>query len=326
MLPLHDPATLSSPASLFVGRAADLALLAAHLADPHCRLITIIGPAGIGKTRLARAAVEAAAASFAHGVAWVSLEGVRDNRDMLGAILADLGRTAEPERSASATLSEALAERELLLALDTCDLPAASAYLIADLLRDAPGLVILATARAPLGVRAERQLRLAGLPAPDAGQLFVSAARRAAPSFEPGPDDEEAIDAICASAEGSPLLIERAAAAVGCLSLGAIAHMLGANPEALRARASRLPARPRSPQAAFAWSWALLSERERALLADLALRGGLSSEAAASLDSARASDLEGLVRKSLVRREADGRYVVHGTALPFATPRERAVG
>ncbi|NTU85827.1 MAG: hypothetical protein HGA45_41935, partial [Chloroflexales bacterium] len=87
-----------------------------------------------------------------------------------------------------------------------------------------------------------------------------------------------------------------------------------------------LPARQRSPQAAFAWSWSLLSEGERALLASLALRGGLGDEEAANLDAAAATNLNGLVLKSLVRREACGRYIVRGTALPFATLHERTVG
>ncbi|NTU81824.1 MAG: AAA family ATPase [Chloroflexales bacterium] len=182
-VPSYGPGALPIPATPFIGRAAELARLGAHLANPDCRLATLTGPSGIGKTRLAREAAAAASYAFAQGAVWVDLAAIRDDRLVAAAILEAMGLSWGQQRPAAASLAEALAECELLLVLDTCEHLPRCADLAADLLRAAPGVVILATSRSPLGLRAEWRMPLEGLAAPESGALFAAAARRAAPDF-----------------------------------------------------------------------------------------------------------------------------------------------
>jgi predicted ATPase/DNA-binding SARP family transcriptional activator/Tfp pilus assembly protein PilF len=326
---------LPTPPTPFIGREAELALVAERLADPACRLLTIVGPGGIGKTRLARQAATVAAAHFSHGVCFVELTAVATADQIPGAILAALGRahnrTVEPRRQ----LLDELQPRRLLLVLDNFEHLLEGAALLVELLQGAPLLKLLVTSRARLNLREEWLLPLEGLalppavagPTPPASapmapvddwaryaapRLFLHCIRRLQPAFQPTPAEATAILQICRSLEGMPLGIELAAAWVRTLPLPAIVHEMAHSLTLLTTSLRDMPARHRSMSALFDHSWRLLTARERSLLRQFAVfRGGCTRAAAAAVTGATLTDLAALVDKSWLRLRADERYEMH---------------
>ena len=333
----------------FVGRGPELARLGAALGQ--YRLITLTGPGGVGKTRLAqraagasvgrsaldqecgaggriRSAECAAGPSFPDGTWWADLSTL-DSPHMLLPTVSDAVDLADHSpRMPVEALCEWLADKRLLLVLDSCEhVIDACTDLVAELLTAAPGLTVLATSRSPLSGPAEELVEVSPLPVggPDALALFgerVSARLGPAPLAEPGAD--EAAESICRRLEGIPLAIELAAAQVGPVTVADVADRLGSRFDVLAGSGFVWPPRHQTLRTAIGWSHELCAPLERLLWARLSVfRGafGLTdAEAVTSGGPLGAADvaptLERLVAQSVVRRTrgADGdRYRMFDT-------------
>ncbi len=347
-----DPPSPPALASRFIGRAAELKQLLALLADPGERLLTLTGPGGIGKTRLA---LEAAGMMHPHlqdGVRVVFLESTRDPALVSAAIAQALGAEDASGSDAPQHLHRALRDAHLLLVLDNFEHVLPAAVEIAHLLKDAPGVRILATSRAPLRLAAERVIPLLPMAiaegavtretllASDAGELFLDRAQRQGPL--PLLDDETAwtIAQICARVDGLPLGIELAAAATRLFTVHEVLEHLPPCLPLLVDGPRDAPARHAALRDAIAWSYDLLAPAERWLFRQLAVfAGGCSFEVVVAV-AADANELLSPMRArqalvtlldhSLIRRDdAPGepsRYTMLETIREFGLERLAAAG
>ena len=319
--PARTAAALPVPPTPFIGREAELAELAALLADPACRLLTLTGPGGIGKTRLALEAAARHSAVYTHGAAFVPLAGAATG-DLVAPAIADaLGFTFYGPADFAGQLVGYLRDRSLLLALDGAEhvLGVAIWELLAEIGRQAPGVKLLITSRERLNLQGEWVVELAGLPPPDelgagfeessAVALFLQTARRSHSGFELSAEERASVAHICRLVEGMPLAIELAAAWVRVLPCAEIAAEIERTLDFLAASARDIPARHRSLRAVFDHSLNLLTDEERAAFRMLAVfRGGFRREAAEWVAGATLHLLTALADKSLLRRNKAGRY------------------
>lgn len=327
---LHLPPDLPAQLTSFVGRVRELALLEEHLTNPNTRLITLTGPGGVGKTRLALQIAAALADQFADGVAWAPLSEARDETDLALAVAQALRLSLAGAQSLYAQLLQALRRdrREVLLVLDNFEqLLPAGAGLVLDILRAAPKLTLLVTSRARLNLQAEAVLPLDGLALTaeageesEAARLFAERAGHARLGFTVAADQQAAVADICRMLAGSPLGIELAAAWTGDLAPERIAAETRGTLDFLASAQPDLPERHRSLRAVFAGSWKLLTETEQAALMQVAaFRGGFRSEAAQAVAGVSSPTLRALAHKSLLTwEEAQGRYVLHNDIRYYA--------
>ena len=331
----------------FVGREEELGELAGLLANPDCRMVTLIGPGGIGKTRLALQAAEEQIGNFAHGVHFVPLASL-DSPDLLPSAIADaMDFSFREQVGPEEQIINYLRKRQILLVLDSMEHILGGAKLLARLLHLAPGVIVLVTSRERLHLREEWLLALGGLSYPKPGalphnwgesdpadgtdvaaelsqtytavDLFMQEARRRQPWLELSPQDVEGLVRIVQLVEGLPLGVELAAASTGMRTCEEIADEIERNLDILSTDIRNVPGRQRSIRATFEHSWQLLSREERDLLAQLSVfRGGFSREAALQVTSSPLSALQALVQKSLVRSIASDRYGLHGLLAQFA--------
>jgi predicted ATPase/DNA-binding CsgD family transcriptional regulator len=354
MTPNLAAGNLPAESNAFIGRERDLADLAGILT--RVRAISLCGPGGIGKTRLALKLANDVAGRYPDGV-WLADQAAVDRpSQVLPMITNTLGIRAEHDRPLADTLAEALRPRKMLLILDTCDhLVQESAELVQWLLGCCPGLRVVATSREALRVRGEVLWRVPPLGLPvamsdgtagsadgqlvtyDAVQLFAARAMAARPRFELNPGNLTVIVDICRQLDGVPLAIELAAARVRTLSLEQIKARLAGRFEFLALGDRTAPPRQQTLRATVDWSYELLTEPERLLLSRLAVFHGWSLEMAeevcadSQMDSARVLDLlTALIDKSLVSvdYELDGavRYRLLDTVRQFATEQAAAAG
>jgi len=304
----------SQPTSL-VGRERELAATRGLLLDGGVRLLTLCGPAGTGKTRLAVALASSVADAYADGVIFVDLAAVHDP-DLVAATIARGVDLAEGrERSAEERLREYLAPRQVLLVLDNFEQVRVSATLIGSLLDTCPRLAVLVTSRTPLRLSWEHLFPVPTLPVDEAVELFVQRARAMRPGVARTAANAEAIAELCRRLDGLPLAIELAAARSDVLPPRVMLARMQEQLDVLSGGPVDRPARQQTLRAAFDWSYALLGEEERVLFRRLAVCvGGFSLEWAERL-GARLDVLSALVRNSLVR-------VVEATAEEDATPAE----
>ena len=315
-------AHLPEEPNTFVGRERELVEL--HQLLHRTRALTLCGPGGIGKTRLALRLLASAAAEFPDGIWFVELADLRQPDLVVSRIAAVIGITEEAGRPLLETLGDALRPRRLLLALDNCEhLLDACAQVCRQLLASAPGLRLVNTSREPLSVAAETIWRVPPLSVAPAGadpaaaapgaeryeavRLFADRAAASKPGFAVGPDNVAAITAICRALDGMPLAIELAAARVRALSVEQIAARLDDRFGLLTAGDRSAAPRQRTLRAAIEWSYELLTEPERALFRRLAIFTGWSLEMAEQVcadEQIPAADVLGLtaalVDKSLV--------------------------
>lgn len=324
----------------FIGREQELADLHRQLVDPHYRLLTIIGPGGIGKTRLALEATRRLIPTgyFLSGLRFVSLA-VADAPALLPHLIAaELGLILQGSGAPSDQLAAALADEEMLLVLDNLEhlleeeIGADVAGFLAQLLAAAPMLTVMVTSRRRLQLQEEWLFDISGLALPDgndpqtavdadAVRLFLQTAKRIRRRFQPAADELGAIVRLCRMLEGLPLGIELAAAWLHQLSCAEITARLESSIDLLSTSMHNAPARQRSITAVFDYSWTLLPETAQAVLARLALfRGGFTAAAAAAVTNAAAADLKLLVDHSLLR-ESDGRYALHELLRHYAAER-----
>ncbi|MFN2229779.1 MAG: AfsR/SARP family transcriptional regulator [Anaerolineae bacterium] len=326
---------LSTP---LIGREDELETLTSLFRKPTCRLVTIAGPGGVGKTHLALQfaadlAVQAPAGRFADGICFLPLAAVPSPGALLSALLDALRLTPQPGITPREQLLSHLRHRELLLLLDNFEHLIASSpsrqsdgtILVSQILRHAPQVSILITSRVHLNLAAEHVLDLSGLPYPrtadqpaaetgrfGAVQLFLRTAHRVRP--DPDLPDAELphVARICHMLGGLPLAIVLAAAWCDVLSPAQIEDRVQAGLRYLSADYRDLPLRQHSMRAVFDSAWAMLSEAERAAFAKLSLfRGPFTAEAAQAVASAGLATLRALIHKSFLSRGAGDRYAIH---------------
>jgi predicted ATPase len=306
---------LPLPPTPLLGRDSELDDLARLLEAERSRLVTIVGPGGIGKTRLAIEAAAGAGSTFADGVTFVDLSAVRDRELVEPTIVAHLGLHGR--------LVDHLRERELLLVLDNLEQIVEAGADLAALLEASPRLVLLATSREPLRVRAEVEYPLKPLAETPAVELFDQRARTVDPGFGA---PEELLAALCARLEGIPLAIELAAARVKVLSADELLARLDRRLPLLTAGPRDAPSRQRTLRATIEWSYDLLDEEERRLFTSLAVfAGGWRLDAAEHVCNADLNLLQSLADKSLVRSE-EGRFRMLETIREYALDRLEGSG
>lgn len=361
------PVKLPAPPTPFVGRENELSQLATHLEDPDVRLVTIFGPGGTGKTRLAVEAARIQAKAFADGVYFVSLAPIDDPGFISSEIAETLGLSLHlkdhqehwEHDTQIAQLLAYLEDKQLLLVLDnvehllTSALPSLPAWeksvdqLVAELIRIASDIKIVTTSRERLKVYGETLLRLEGLSVPevpggkmkktnggpsaeklsdltayDAIELFKQAAHRVRPEFELTPENSADVMQICRLVGGMPLGIELAASWIGLLSPAEIAAEIRDSLEFLETDLGHIPDRQRSIRLVFDSTWKRLTSYERTVFQQLSIfRGGFTRESAETVAGASLRTLMGLVNKSLVQPDFEGRYHLHELLRQFAAGR-----
>jgi predicted ATPase len=306
----------------FVGRTKELADITARLANPDCRLLTVTGLGGSGKTRLAIEAANTVAAQFPHGIVFVALQPLTHSHLLLPTIAQALGLTFYGHGEPQDQLLDFLLDKTLLLVLDNFEHLIDGAALVTTVLACAPGVRVLATSREALNLREEWLYPLKGMSTPlsahsmsledyEATQLFLSHARRVQPNFDPA-NEHESIIRICQMTAGLPLAIELAASWLKGLSAAHIAGEMQRNLDFLSTTTRNVEQRHRSMRAVFDQSWNLLSENQRLIFARLSVfAGGFAAEAAGQVAKASFSTLAALVEKSLIQREATDDFVIH---------------
>ncbi len=295
-----------------VGRESELRAARQQLLDDETRLLTLTGPAGVGKTRLALALAHEVRPVFPDGVWLVELAAVEDPEQVPAAIAQVLGLPETESRVAGAVLQAYLASRQLLLVLDNFEQVLSAATQIADLLATCPGLKILATSRTRLRLRWERvrpvrPLAWTATPPPatieavaelPAVTLFVERAQASHPGFALTPENVAEVQALCQHLEGLPLAIELAAAHANILTLDEMIGWTGHRLTVLGWEAHDLPARHQTLRAALEWSYELLPAAEQALLRRLSVfSGGWTLDAAravSGVDALRLDPRDGL--------------------------------
>ena len=302
---LHET-NLPVPATPFLGRERELGEIAALLGRPDVRLVTLTGPGGSGKTRLALQAAGAAADGYDHGVWWVPLALLDDH--------ALVGTTAAQALDAKDTLPAAIGDKRLLLLLDNFEHLLDAASVVAEAVGVCPRLTVLVTSREPLHVDGEWEVAVDPLQEREAVELFVQ--RAAAVRSDVAPNGEVA--EICRRLDCLPLAVELAAARAKALSLPVLLERLDQRLPLLAAGSRSAPERQRTLRATIAWSHDLLMPTEQALFARLAVFvGGCKLEAAEEVCGADVDSIASLVDKSLLRRTGD-RYWMLETIREFA--------
>ena len=297
--------TLPIQATPIVGRERELAEAGA-LVRAH-RLLTLTGPGGSGKTRLAMQLAAEAIEQFPDGVFWVPLQALRDPALVEGAIGAAIG--------ADGPVSDYIGSKRLLLLLDNFEQIVEAAPTVSSLLSETPNTKALVTSREPLQIESEQRYPVEPLPNGDAVALFIE---RAA-AVEHGFRATEPVSEICRRLDGLPLAIELAAARIALLSPDELLSRLDKRLPLLASRSRDAPARQQTLRATIEWSHELLEPAEQELFSRLAVfRGGFALEAAESICGADLNVLESLVVKSLVRRLATGRLLLLDTIREFA--------
>ncbi|MDQ2689594.1 MAG: hypothetical protein M3Y29_04900, partial [Chloroflexota bacterium] len=307
---LHQT-NLPIPATQFLGRDAELADLRTLLVRDDVRLITLTGPGGTGKTRLALQAAAEAAEHFAAGVWWVPLAPLRDPALVLESAAKALG--------ASGDLAEHIGDKRMLLLLDNFEHLTDAAADLGPLLGACPHLTILVTSREPLHLAAEHEVAVDPLDRRDAIDLFLTRALAVKHDFAANGE----VAQICERLDHLPLAIELAAARVKVLSPQALLERLTQRLPLLAGGARDLPERQRTLRATIEWSFELLHPDEQRLFARLAVfRGGWTLDAAEAVADADLDTLQSLVDKSLVRvRPESGRFWMLETIREFAVER-----
>ena len=314
----NRPTNLPAQTTPFVGRAGELEALEALMADDGVRLVTLTGPGGTGKTRLALQAAAEAVERFPNGVWLVALEGVRDPELFLPTIAQALGLRESGSTPLEDELKEHLVGRNVLFVLDNFEQLLEAAPAVNGLLDASPGVRVIATSRAPLRLAAEHVFPVPPLPVPDATmspsldavsryeavQLFVERAKAVAPTFAVTSENAPAVAELCARLDGLPLAIELAAARVKLLPPQALLARLGRRLELLRGGARDRPERQQTLRAALDWSFELLDEERRRLFARLSVfAGGFRLDAAEAVCDADLDGVEALLEHSLLRTE-----------------------
>ncbi len=306
-----------------IGRAREIAELSSLLQRDDVRLVTVTGPGGVGKTRVAQTVSHAVGAVFPDGVRWIELAGVAHPDDVASTVVRALALAPVGGESAVDTLCRYLASKRLLLTVDNFEHVLDASKLVGELHAECPGVTFLTTSREPLNLAAEQQFLVAPLSVPavsealtvldieaaDATALFLAAVRRRDTQFAISPGSAHLIARICAALDGLPLALELAAARTGLLSIPELADRLDHEVTDLGTAPRDAPTRHRTLQATIDWSYRLLGpEQQRAFTQFAVFAGGATLGAAQAVTGASLETLQAFTAKSLIdrRRQADG--------------------
>src|SRR5215204_5173059 len=327
-----------------VGREKEVSEVCVLMGGDETRLLTLTGPGGIGKTRLALQAAADLLDDFSDGTFFVSLATLREAELLLPAVAETLGVRETGEQPLDETLNDYLSERRLLLLVDNFEQVLGAAPAVTQLLAGAPGMKVLATSRAPLGLYGEHEFPVPPLSMPDlksppplesltqyeAVGLFLERAQAVKPDFKVTNESAPAVAEICVRLDGLPLAIELAAARIKMLPPKAMLKRLGSRLKLLTGGARDLPERQRTLRATIEWSHALLDEGEQVLFGRLAVfSGGRTLEAIEAICDAEGDlpvevfdGVSSLLDKSLLRQEegpnGEPRFVMLETVHEFA--------
>lgn len=329
------PHNLPPQPTSFVGRLDELADIETRLLQPDCRLLTLLGVGGIGKTRLALQTGERLlqVGAFLNGIYFVTLAGL-DAPDLLVTAIAEVcGLVFSAGKDPKVQLIDFLRHQEVLLILDNFEHLLAAGNWLGEILQGAPGVKLLVTSRERLNVRWEWLVEVAGLEATSAAQLFTARARTVAAHFTVDIDTEPAIARICYLTQGLPLGVELAAAAVHYYSCQAIADAIAQNLDLLATQWRDAPPRHRSVRAVFDYSWQLLAPHEQQVFLALSVfqasfsptaalavcrADGIAPYSTQTPNAPFTAMITSLVDKSLVQRSQEGRYQLHSLLRQYA--------
>jgi predicted ATPase/DNA-binding CsgD family transcriptional regulator len=333
------PNNLPPQTTPFVGRKRELAELHALLSDPHVRLITILGPGGMGKTRLSLQLAEQQLARFADGVFVARLATLDGAGSALDAIsqLFELHHYGSGQDGQIECVVHYLRSKSMLLVLDNFEHLLDDASTIADILQDAPGIKVLVTSRERLNVQGEQVYVLKGMglvegdQAPsadnDALRLFVQVVQRTRAGFQVTESDRAHVARICQLVGGMPLAVELAAGWMDILTAERIADEIAACIDILETEMRDVPERHRSIRATFDQTWTRLSEDERHVLMWVSVfRCGFTQEAAEAVAGANLRTLRHLTNKALLYRSQDGRYDLHELTRQYSEKKLQEAG
>lgn len=317
----------------FIGRSQELEEIGVLLAEPNCRLLTLHGTGGIGKTRLALQAAADFASHFSDGVYFVGLASVGSVDLLPAAFISALQLTPFGSDDLRLHVVRYLSQKQMLLVVDNFEHLLEGVDFLSDILQAPTEVKLLVTSRERLNVQEEWVLTLEGLSFPrdkentlesySAVQLFSQRARQAQASFSL-PQNSEAVKIICQQVEGMPLGLELAATWLRAMSCQQIAEMTS-SADFLTTSLRNVPERHRSLRAVFEQSWRMLAENEQNVLMRVSVfRGGFDLQAAEEVVGATLPLLAGLVDKSLIRLSVNGRYDLHELLRQFAADRMSA--
>ena len=306
----------------FVGRKSELKEI--RRSFERSRLLTLVGPGGIGKSRLAIETAAKLADQFRHGVFFIRLAPIASADDVAQAIAEGIGLSLASDNEPQEQLLNYLNIRHLLLVIDNFEHVIDAAGLVDEILRGAPDVKILATSRIKMNLNGEvvfvvQGLHTEGQPSVEsyieneAAQLFVTTARSAKPGFAVSQSDLEPLNKILSLVQGSPLGILLAASWVDMLTVEEIANEIARDFDFLETEMRNVPDRHRSVRATFNYSWRLLAQAERELFSALSVfRGGFTRQAAQEVAGASLRQLANLANKSFLSTSpSGGRYFVH---------------
>jgi predicted ATPase/DNA-binding CsgD family transcriptional regulator len=318
--------TLAPAPTSFIGRSQEIDEIGVLLDDPACRLLTLIGPGGIGKTRLATELAARRRDAFPDGIFFVSLAPIGSADTILTAIVDAMPfrfqqNDRDPREQFFAYLRDKQAKRMLLI-IDNFEHVLDGADLVSDILAATSGLKILVTSREALNLQEEWVRQISGLAYPDhangqplenysAVQLFIDRARRIRGDFDLAREGHNVVE-ICRLVSGMPLAIELAVGWLKTLQAADIVHEIQNSMDILATRARNLPERHRSIRSVFDHSWQLMREDEREVFQKLSIfRGGFTRSAANEVAGASLNTLAALMDKSLICLNENGRYSIH---------------
>jgi len=316
----------------FVGRKPEIEEIVSLLSDENCRLLTLIGPGGMGKTRLAMESVhQLTHTQFQYGVFYIPLAPLTSVENIVTTMIDILGITISTEATSSKQLLKFLSSKNLLLLMDNFEHLLDAVDLVAEILHHAPQVKILTTSREPLNLQQEWLWHVKGMRVPDAQsndiepysalKLFIDRAHRIRRDFDVD-THLDCVIRICQLVGGMPLGIELAAGWLKTLSCKDIIHELERGIDVLSTRARDIPERHRSIRAVFDYSWMLLSADEQAVFCRLSVfRGGFTLMAAQAIADADLITLSSLVEKSMVQLGTNGRYDMHELVRQYAESR-----
>jgi predicted ATPase len=325
--PVHD---LPTPPTPFVGRDEELRDIKERISDPECRLLTLVGIGGIGKSRLALQVAFDLVDAYKNGVFFIPLASVESATLLVSTIIEAIGFQIAGEVPPKEQLMGFLREKETLLILDNFEHLLDAAALLSDIVNQSPKVKILTTSRERLNLRGEWLFEVMGLPDPivdetknlaqyDVVQLFTQSARRIDPDFLISEADQEHLIQICKLVGGMPLAIELAASWVRMLSLGEIEVELEKGIDFLSSSLRDMPERHKSIQVVFDTSWNLLTDQEKVVFKKLSVfRSGFGRRAAERVGDASLSDLSTFVDKLFLHKTSVDRYEIQGLLRQYA--------